>query len=399
MGVGLFDDDFDLIDDGVFGEIGESTPDEEAAAGRVAPAGRRGNLSWDGSPSAAAGERGRDHPNEADLLSLLLSDKNGHKNGPPADAVPIAKGGKPKRRPEPIAEDGKRRPNGAPSASVTGAAKVRREERDEEEIIFVVDVTTPQINFEGKDASGRFLLAAVSGRVVGRRARRQFVAAVSPRSDDFFAQSQPSDASVALSPTSPTDSENASENVHWGRRVVAVRLLDAQAHVAPMDVDVYAGVQWLDESLFAPAPGSKTSGSTQKAHRQEAAHSYLLRQVFKPCRMDLDFTTHIPEKVKIARGGGDATPSADFNPSVGARRGGDDEPGTDGRGGAVVRRGVRGGGGVGGGLPRGPGQDEGAGARGEVGGGGDARAGTGGDVRGDASRERRGRPQGVLPGV
>ena len=45
--------------------------------------------------------------------------------------------------------------------------------------------------------------------------------------------------------------------------------------------------------------------------------------------MDLDFTTHIPEKVKIARGGGDATPSADFNPSVGARRGGDDEPGAE----------------------------------------------------------------------
>ena len=132
--------------------------------------------------------------------------------------------------------------------------------------MFVVDVTTPQINFEGKDASGRFLLAAVSGRVVGRRARRQFIAAVSsPRSDDFFAQSgsgaasgtAPSDGSNgALSPTSPTDSETASENVHWGRRVVAVRLLDAQAHVAPMDADVYAGVQWLDESLFAPAPRS-----------------------------------------------------------------------------------------------------------------------------------------------
>ena len=166
--------------------------------------------------------------------------------------------------------------------------------------MFVVDVTTPQINFEGKDASGRFLLAAVSGRVVGRRARRRFIGAVSPRSDDFFAQSR----SDAPSPASPTDSENASENAHWGRRVVAVRLLDAQAHVAPMDVDVYAGVQWLDESLFAPAPGSKTSGSSKKAHRQEAAHSYLLRQVFKPCRMDLDFTTHIPEKMKIARGAG-----------------------------------------------------------------------------------------------
>ena len=120
---------------------------------------------------------------------------------------------------------------------------------------------------------------------------------------------------------------------------MAVRLLDAQAHVAPMDVDVYAGVQWLDESLFAPgAPGCKTSGSKKAHSQQEAAHSYLLRQVFKPCRMDLDFTTHIPEKMKIARGGGDATPSggggggggangADGNPSVGARGGGGDKPG------------------------------------------------------------------------
>ena len=96
---------------------------------------------------------------------------------------------------------------------------------------------------------------------------------------------------------------------------MAVRLLDAQAHVAPLDVDVYAGVQWLDESLFAPEVGTKAAGkqshtsgkSTGK--KQEAAHSYLLRQVFKPCRMDLDFTTHIPEKKKIARVGGDLTPS------------------------------------------------------------------------------------------
>ena len=111
---------------------------------------------------------------------------------------------------------------------------------------------------------------------------------------------------------------------------MAVRLLDAQAHVAPMDVDVYAGVQWLDESLFAPgAPGCKTSGSKKAHSQQEAAHSYLLRQVFKPCRMDLDFTTHIPEKMKIAREGGDDPDpdGADGNPSVGARGGGDDKPG------------------------------------------------------------------------
>ena len=176
--------------------------------------------------------------------------------------------------------------------------------------MFVVDVTTPQINFEGKDGAGRFLLAAVSGRVLGRRARRQFTThTLSPRSDDdsIFANRG------IISPTSPTDADDS--DAHWGRRVVAVRLLDAQAHVAPLDVDVYAGVQWLDESLFAPDVETKAAGkqshtsgkSTGK--KQEAAHSYLLRQVFKPCRMDLDFTTHIPEKKKIARVGGDLTPS------------------------------------------------------------------------------------------
>ena len=41
---------------------------------------------------------------------------------------------------------------------------------------------------------------------------------------------------------------------------------------------------------------------------------------------------------------------------------------------------------MGGGLPRGPGQDEGAVARGEVGGGGDARARTGGDVQAQAAK-------------
>ena len=145
-------------------------------------------------------------------------------------------------------------PEGRPALKPVAVADAG-EEREEEEIMFVVDVTTPQINFEGKDGAGRFLLAAVSGRVLGRRARRQFTThTLSPRSDDdsIFANRG------IISPTSPTDADDS--DAHWGRRVVAVRLLDAQAHVAPLDVDVYAGVQWLDESLFAPEVGTKACG-------------------------------------------------------------------------------------------------------------------------------------------
>ena len=101
----------------------------------------------------------------------------------------------------------------------------------------MVDVSAPQINFEGKGATGRFLIAAVGGRVVGLRARR-------PRID-------------SLSPTSPTGD---GEEAHWGRREVRVTLKHAQAHVAPTDVDVNASVQWLGESRFCQR-GDFRSGS------------------------------------------------------------------------------------------------------------------------------------------
>jgi len=58
--------------------------------------------------------------------------------------------------------------DGSKPGSDSSGAGIKNEE---EEIIFVVDITAPQINLEGKDAAGRLLLAAVSGRVVGRRAR------------------------------------------------------------------------------------------------------------------------------------------------------------------------------------------------------------------------------------
>ena len=342
MGVGLFDDDFDLIDDSVFGDGQTDAKDETAVTKNATnptttPAGtkrREKHQSWDGSPVSTAAAAKGDHPNEADLLSLLLHE--------PKDQAAGTRMGKQSPEPESAGSAAHRRSRSELPASLTLPGDVQEaraltaasvatipegrpalkpvavadagEEREEEEIMFVVDVTTPQINFEGKDGAGRFLLAAVSGRVLGRRARRQFTThTLSPRSDDdsIFANRG------IISPTSPTDADDS--DAHWGRRVVAVRLLDAQAHVAPLDVDVYAGVQWLDESLFAPEVGTKATGKQSQTSgkstgkKQEAAHSYLLRQVFKPCRMDLDFTTHIPEKKKIARVGGDLTPSNNTN--------------------------------------------------------------------------------------
>jgi hypothetical protein len=186
------------------------------------------------------------------------------------------------------------------------------EDDDEEEIVFLVDITAPQVNFEGKDAAARFLLAASSGRVVGRRARRP-----------------PSSPSSPFSPSSPTAAEAAAAEAaaHWGRRVVEVSLQNVQGHVAPTDVDVNAGVQWLDEALFASADGAGAGAGAGAGGKKRAAAatadefesgsggatttttttmlsgkgSYLLRQVFKPCEMRLDFTTHIPEKHKKRR--------------------------------------------------------------------------------------------------
>jgi hypothetical protein len=89
----------------------------------------------------------------------------------------------------------------------------------------------------------RLLLAAVSGRVVGRRAR------------DGLRSSEDG----ALSPGAAAAAE--ARAAHWGRRVVTVQLSQVQAHVAPTDVDVNAGVQWLDEALFAEARAAAASGA------------------------------------------------------------------------------------------------------------------------------------------
>jgi hypothetical protein len=133
-----------------------------------------------------------------------------------------------------------------------------------ETILFVVDVSAPQVNFEGKDGTGRVLVAATEGRVVGRRVR---------------STSAPGDVS-ALNPSGGS------------RQEVKVTLRRAQAHVAPTDVDVYAGVQWLDASAIRDAAANGARSTSADA---PSGGGYLLRRVFEPCSMDLAFVTKEPE--------------------------------------------------------------------------------------------------------
>ena len=125
-------------------------------------------------------------------------------------------------------------------------------------ILFVVDVSAPQVNFEGVDGTGRVLVAATEGRVVGRRIR-------STAPEDVFRNG-------------------------GSRREVKVTLRRAQAHVAPTDVDVYAGPQWLDAS----APPRRRRERSRSRSRRAVRWRYLLRRVFEPCSMDLAFVTKEP---------------------------------------------------------------------------------------------------------
>jgi hypothetical protein len=144
-----------------------------------------------------------------------------------------------------------------------------RSREGRETILFVVDVAAPQFNFEGKDGAGRVLVAATAGRVVGRLV------------------------------------ESSLQN----RKEVTIALQKAQAHVAPTDVDVYAGVQWLDESAFvASDETSLTNSETSDLNDRDAKTSgYLLRRVFEPCSMDLAFVTKEPPKTETEPNDADDT--------------------------------------------------------------------------------------------
>ena len=123
-------------------------------------------------------------------------------------------------------------------------------------VLFVIQITAPQINFKGKDAAGRMLLAAEGGLVVGRR---------------------------------------MNDGGSTGRRLVTVSLQQVQAYVAPTNVDLNAGVQWLRENhssaddvsislvrddVFGSSDDRKESGS-------------LLRRIFAPGAMVFEYTNAV----------------------------------------------------------------------------------------------------------
>ena len=132
-------------------------------------------------------------------------------------------------------------------------------DRSRARVFLVADVDAPQMNFEGKDRLGRFLVAATSGRVVGT----------------LFQGSGEGSRVEGSSPAPP-------------RRRVAVTLTEAQAYVAPTDVDVRAGVQWLSSKDYSAEGLRRTSKDFEGV---SAAAGTLLRRVFKPCEMDLACTT------------------------------------------------------------------------------------------------------------
>ncbi|XP_019083145.1 PREDICTED: protein SABRE-like isoform X1 [Camelina sativa] len=129
---------------------------------------------------------------------------------------------------------------------------------------FMVNVIEPQFNLHSEDANGRFLLAAVSGRVLARSFHSVMRVGV-----EVIEQALGS-GSVQIPDSSP--------EMTWTRMEVSVMLEHVQAHVAPTDVDPGAGLQWLPK-IRRNSPKVKRTGA-------------LLERVFMPCDMYFRYTRH-----------------------------------------------------------------------------------------------------------
>ncbi|KAK4740890.1 hypothetical protein SAY87_024478 [Trapa incisa] len=129
---------------------------------------------------------------------------------------------------------------------------------------FMVNVIEPQFNLHSEEANGRFLLAAVSGRVMARSFHSVLHVGL-----EMIEQ--------ALGPEIPNVREYQPE-MSWKRMELSVMLERVQAHVAPTDVDPGAGLQWLP----------KIHKNSAKVNRTGA----LLERVFMPCDMYFRYTRH-----------------------------------------------------------------------------------------------------------
>ncbi|KAL9229212.1 hypothetical protein vseg_004701 [Gypsophila vaccaria] len=129
---------------------------------------------------------------------------------------------------------------------------------------FMVNVIEPQFNLHSEEANGRFLLAAVSGRVLAR---------------SFHSVLQV--GSEMIEKATGSESVKAPESgpeMTWKRMEFSAMLEHVQAHVAPTDVDPGAGLQWLPK-IRRSSPKVKRTGA-------------LLERVFMPCDMYFRYTRH-----------------------------------------------------------------------------------------------------------
>ena len=111
---------------------------------------------------------------------------------------------------------------------------------------------------------GRFLLAAVSGRVLARSFHAVLNVGI-----EMIKQ--------ALGSGDVNNPESQPE-LTWNRMELSVMLEHVQAHVAPTDVDPGAGLQWLPK-IRRSSPKVKRTGA-------------LLERVFMPCDMYFRYTRH-----------------------------------------------------------------------------------------------------------
>ncbi|KAK7275853.1 hypothetical protein RIF29_16979 [Crotalaria pallida] len=129
---------------------------------------------------------------------------------------------------------------------------------------FMVNVIEPQFNLHSEDANGRFLLAAASGRALAQSFHSvlhvgyEMIEKTLGTKDVHIGEYQP--------------------EIAWKRMELSVMLEHVQAHVAPTDVDLGAGVQWLPK-IHKGSPKVMRTGA-------------LLERVFMPCDMYFRYTRH-----------------------------------------------------------------------------------------------------------
>ncbi|KAI3460068.1 hypothetical protein Pfo_016731 [Paulownia fortunei] len=129
---------------------------------------------------------------------------------------------------------------------------------------FMVNVIEPQFNLHSEESNGRFLLAAVSGRVLARSFH-----SVLHVGYEMIEQAL-GGGKIQIPESQP--------EMTWNRMEFSVMLEHVQAHVAPTDVDPGAGLQWLPK-IRRSSPKVKRTGA-------------LLERVFMPCDMYFRYTRH-----------------------------------------------------------------------------------------------------------